>query len=113
MDEILKALRSYQLRFGNEKQLQDDVEVALRESGIPFSREHCLGKDKVDFFVSGVAVECKVDGGKTAVLEQLLRYADKPEVTAVILVTSRHTQRYGMKELRSKPFRCYWVAGVL
>lgn len=107
---IADALRSRRLRYGSERQLQDDVERVLAEIGIDFQREHRIGGDPIDFYRNGVGIECKVQGGPSAVLEQLIRYADDPAVTALILVTSRRTHRFGETALLGKPLLIVWVA---
>lgn len=113
MERIIELLKSHRLRFGLEQVLQDDVETVLASAGVPFHREYRLGKDRVDFFVDGLAIECKVDGGQTAVLEQCLRYACHDQVKGVLLVTSRRAHRFGLAQLRNKPFSVLWVAGTI
>lgn len=113
MDELLivAALRSYRLRFGSEKQLQDDVERVLRTEGIEFAREHFLGTDRIDFFCDGVGIECKVQDGPAKVLQQLVGYAAEETVTAILLVTSRRTHRFSQTAILGKPLIVVWIAG--
>lgn len=111
--DLVDLLLSHTLRFGSERQLQDDVESILSAAGIVFEREHPLAGDRIDFLVGRIGVECKVAGGGSAVLEQLLRYAARPELDSMILVTSRHTHRFQVRELNAKPFHVVWVAGIL
>lgn len=112
--DLAQHLRSYRFRFGSEKDLQDDVEMALTEAGITFSREVPLAGDRIDFLCAdGIGIECKIAGGPSVVLEQLLRYAKCPEVQALILLTSRHTHRFQATEIGGKPLIVVWVAGNL
>lgn len=111
--DLVGLLLSHTLRFGTELQLQNDVEEILTAAGIAFIREHRLAGDRIDFLAGRVGIECKVGGGPSAVPEQLLRYALRPELDALILVTSKHTHRFRFQELNGKPFRVVWVAGRL
>lgn len=113
VEEITRYLKLFRFRFGSELILQNEVERAFQSGEIAFQREYRLGKDRVDFFAEGVAIECKVSGGLPAVLEQCMRYADRDEVSGVVLVTSRQTHRSHLQELRGKPFSVVWVAGNL
>lgn len=112
--ELAKHLGAYRFRFGSEKDLQDDVQTALAEGSVRFNREVPLAGDRIDFLCNnGIGIECKIAGGPTAVLEQLLRYAACPEVKSLILLTSRHTHRFQAAEVGGKPLFVVWVAGNL
>lgn len=119
VQDMLDALRQDLLRFvypyGSELKLQNCIEAALCQTGYTFQREYINGSDRIDFLVTdgdqGIALECKIKGGPTAVLEQLLRYANLPEVDAILLVTSRHTHRFDCETLNDKPFSIAWIAG--
>lgn len=105
-------LEAFAFRFGNELDLQDDLEKALVQEGYQYIREFRLETGPIDFLVAGgIGIECKVEGGPSAVLGQLMRYAAAPELDGLILVTSRHTHRFSIRELNKKPFRVVWVAG--
>lgn len=111
--KLVELLISHTVRFGTEQQLQNDVETILTAAGLAFTREHPLAGDRIDFLCGTVGIECKVGGGPSAVIEQLLRYAGFPEVESLIFVTSRHTHRFRVRELSGKPFGVVWVAGRL
>lgn len=116
MDELVKFLRGFRYPFGTEKELQDAVETAVSGSwGVV--REYGRGADRIDFAVltgiGVVALECKVDGGPSDVLRQLLRYASRDDIAGVVLLTSRHTHRWGETTLCGKPFEVVWVGGVI
>lgn len=113
MQELVELLKSSRLRYGTERQLQDDVERLLASAGAAFTREAHLTStsERIDFLsADGVGIECKIAGGPSAILSQLIRYADDPKVTAIILVTSRRTHRFNVTELRGKPLAIVWVA---
>lgn len=113
IETLTELLQSHVLRYGTERQLQDDVERVLTAHGIDYRREYPLGNDAIDFFVQGVGIECKTQGGPSAVLEQLVRYAEQDDVQALILLTSRRTLRFDETEIMVKPFAVVWVAAHL
>lgn len=113
-DDVARVLGSYRLRFGTEKVLQDSIERVFDAERIPFVRECRTSTGPIDFLVEGsIGVECKIDGGPSAVLEQLLRYAGEPNIESLILITSRSTHRFTETALLGKPFTVIWAAGNL
>ncbi|QDT39747.1 hypothetical protein [Stratiformator vulcanicus] len=112
VDWLADEIRRHRVRFGTEREMQDDIERLLRSLLITFERESETGVGPIDFRVGRIGIECKVAGGPAAVLRQLMRYADVTDLGAIVLVTSRHTHRFTMQQLRGKPFRVVWVAGV-
>lgn len=112
IESINQLLSSHRFRFGTEIELQDGIEAVLRDAGVAYSREHRLAGDPIDFLADGgIGIECKIDGGPSAVLAQLVRYSQSPEVAGLLLVTSRHTHRFNAKEIAGMPFRVLWIAG--
>lgn len=92
--------------FANEKDLQAGLHATyVKESAVPCRREVALTKkDIVDFlFDDGVAVEVKIKGSWPLVLRQLLRYAERAEVKALVLVTAKIRLGILPDELRGKP----------
>lgn len=104
MEKLLACLKNYRYRFTSEKELQDGVELVLKNNSIDYEREYWLsGEDKIDFFVEGVGLECKVDKPVQSVLRQLHRYTHHEEVTSIILITNR-AKHLGMpSSLNGKP----------
>lgn len=88
---VIASLRKRRFNYQNEKDLQAGVEAVLKSDGFDFVREHQLGDaGVVDFFVSGfLGVELKIKGSPSEVARQLLRYAGRDEVKALVLVTGR------------------------
>ena len=89
MERIIEALRT--LRVGTtiaEHDLQNKIADALSSAGIPFSREHLLGRgSRVDFFADGVAIEVKKGKpNRHRLFSQIDRYAGYEEVEAVVIV---------------------------
>lgn len=99
------------LRFSTEeRKLADEFEQLLRMGGFEYEREFVLGeKDRLDFFVAGVAVEIKTASGYNAVLRQLGRYAEHERVEAVLLITTRSDHQKMPAALGGKPVTVYWV----
>jgi hypothetical protein len=89
-EEICAVLRGVQFHFSYEKELQDGIAQRLTAIGIAFLREVILSRgDRIDFLVDRIGIEVKVDGSLSQVVRQLWRYAQRPEISALILVTSR------------------------
>ena len=113
-------------RHADERELQERIAVALaRATGIPggvddVTREHRLdARSRPDFLVwtgaaTGIAVEVKIAGSPQDVLRQLLRYAEHPAVSGVLLVTTRSRHRGIVPaELLGKPAACLCIADYL
>ena len=114
--EITGLLRRHRIPFGTEQDMQDAVQAILNRNHVQHAREVLLSaKDRIDFLSDGshVGIECKVSGSRSAVLAQLVRYAEHAQVTALILVTSRHTHRFACDEINGKPLFVVWVGGSL
>lgn len=112
VDRVCAAFAGYRLRFGTEAMLQDDVESLLSALGWQYVREHWLvGESRIDFYLPEwrVGIECKTDGGQSAVYEQLIRYAAHPSIAGLVLVSRRRTHNLGVAALLEKPFRFHWV----
>lgn len=91
VEAIIKAINSFRIPCNTEKQMQDAVEKAFIKAGLNYVREYRFdSKNIVDFFVDGVAVECKIQGSPTSINAQLLRYASFDETNEILLVTAKH-----------------------
>lgn len=90
-ERLLHLLAGYRFRPAGELDLQEALARIFEAEGLQVLREHRLSnRDVVDFFLpEGVAVEVKVTGGTLDVARQLQRYAEHPEVLALVLVTTR------------------------
>lgn len=90
--DIVRFLQRCRLDLSTEKHLQTGIEQALESTGLPFEREKRLSeRDIPDFFVKGcVAIECKMrnKARKIDIFKQLSRYAEYPEVTAIVLASN-------------------------
>ena len=93
MEEIIQALKILRIPLvTDEYQLQDLVAEALHKGNIEFVKEARLAPYcRVDFLCKGgVAVEVKRGKPSRKVLmQQLLRYAESPHVTSILLVVEK------------------------
>ncbi len=85
-------------RAARERDLQDSIEMVLRDNGFGVERECRLSpRDRPDFLVDGcVAVEVKMRASGSAVLSQLVRYAAHGRVQAVVVATPRLSSLSGI-----------------
>jgi len=105
--EIVKALRQYRIRFGTEAFMHADVARVLNQlDQLHVCEEPLSAADRIDFYLPDThcGIECKVAGGPSEVLAQLLRYANSPSIEHLILVTSRRTHQFEQTTLAGKPF---------
>jgi len=90
MDNVINALKH--LRIGiipQEYDLQSKIASVFDESEIKYEKEYRLGKgNRVDFFTdNGVAIEVKKGKpNRTKLINQINRYAEFPEVKAIVIV---------------------------
>lgn len=101
---VVAILRHHAFHFTNERDLQDGIALVLAE--VPGVRREyiCSPRDRLDFLLpGGVGIEVKVDGSLQALTRQLHRYAERPEITALIVVTSRRSHMQVPTLLCGKP----------
>ena len=113
MDRVAELILSHRLTVNDEYELQAALGDLLGGAGIAFEREKLLGEaGRIDFFlpVGSIGLETKVAGSPSEVLEQVIRYAHRPEISGLMLVTNKDSvarmvpDRLGPKESR-KPVR--------
>lgn len=91
MDSVARLISSHRYAFGDEKALQAVMAQLFERHGVVFEREKPLLGGPIDFFLteSSIGIEVKVQGSPSKVSEQLLRYANCPELNGILLVTSK------------------------
>lgn len=107
VDEIVKSLKSLRVSpVDSEYQLQQLIARQLITSGLTFQKEYKLGpRNRVDFFTEGIAIEVKrKKPNRNQVIEQLIRYAQFSEVSAIILVIDSSIRNIP-SEVAGKPCR--------
>ncbi|MDO8983039.1 hypothetical protein [Cypionkella sp.] len=96
MSEVLLAARiaaiisRVQVSLSSEEAAHRDILAALTAEGLPARSEVRLdAKSRIDLMVEGVGIEIKVgrSHSRRDVLAQLTRYAEFPQVSAIILAT--------------------------
>lgn len=103
---LVELLKTYRYSVGSEDAFQRGVEQVLSNDGISFLREHQLGKyGRIDFYLpeTRFGIELKVKGSPSQVLRQLHRYAQCPDIAALILLTARPRLAFSRMELNGRP----------
>lgn len=90
---VVRLLRQTPLPVSTEAAMQEAVEQRLKDFLMPFEREVRMGpNNRIDFMVEGgIGIEVKTRCPRRQIHRQLARYADHPDVTALILVTGTFT----------------------
>lgn len=108
-EKVCAELTRFRFGFADENELQRGLAQALRSIGFKPEREVRLGKaGRVDLLVDGIAIEVKINGQPARVTAQLTRYAERPEVRELVLVTTRARHR-PPAELCGKPCRFLFI----
>lgn len=113
---LVMAGRIHPLYFTTEPQMHEEVARLLVRLKLVFEWEKVLGPGvRLDFFLpaSAVAIECKVEPKRGEVLRQIKRYAERPEVKAVVLMCRRPIDL--PETLSGKRVQCValWRGGLL
>lgn len=92
--ELVRSLSRPRFDLDDEKacqaQMHDWLVEQFPERKVERERRLGLGSSIADFFVEGVAIEVKMNRARPAdILAQIKRYAEWPEVSAVIVATNR------------------------
>ena len=105
--ELGELIRAYRYPIGSEVDFQRGIEDVLSRNGIPFQREHPLGRPygRIDFYLTEqrYGIEVKVKGSPSEVLRQLHRYAQCPSIAALILITGRRRLAFPPININGKP----------
>lgn len=111
---LLITLSAYRFRCRTEEDFQCSIEDVLASHQLPYLREYRLSvRDRIDFLVSTVGLEVKVNGSRSEHLRQLGRYADSPEVGTLILAASRMRFLQGLPtSIHGKPLLGLHLRGV-
>lgn len=111
-DKLCWALYNTKYHYHNEKDLQQGVGQVLSGLNLNFKPEYSLApRDRIDFLItdgSGVGIECKSNDSKggtslSAVTRQLMRYAQSPLITGLILLTTMSKHKNLPDTMNGKP----------
>ncbi|PYS34070.1 MAG: hypothetical protein DMG14_30340 [Acidobacteria bacterium] len=104
---LVEIFKTYRYQHGSEVDFQRGIEEVLRRHDITFLREHQLGPayGRIDFYIPNhkYGVELKVKGSPSEVLRQLHRYAQCPDITALILITGRRRLAFAPMNINGRP----------
>ena len=107
---------SHRFNCAREEDLQEGIRRVLVKASVPFKREFPLGDaGRIDFLVCGsIGLEVKVKGSNSEVIRQIQRYAERPEITEIVVVTTRAVHINLPSRLRGKPVTvvCLWEAAL-
>ncbi len=108
IEAVADAIRSHQISFANE----DDLQRGLYEILLPLGarREVRIGASaRFDLLVSGVVVEAKLGGSANELLRQLHRYAGLDSVSGIVAVVAKPHLAPKVISISGKPVRTVMV----
>lgn len=97
-ERVTQTLRSYIHRGQAHAHIQDSVARVLVSAGYRLRREYRFSQpERADFLVEGhVVVTVELDPCNPAVLWKLGRYAEQPEVQALVVTCPRFSSLVGL-----------------
>jgi hypothetical protein len=116
VNDLATLMRSHRFNWGCEGDLQEGIRRVLVKASVPFKREFPLGDaGRIDFLVCGsIGLEVKVEGSNSQVVRQIQRYAERPEISEIVVVTARAVHLNLPSTLRGKRVTvvCLWEAAL-
>jgi hypothetical protein len=112
--DVLRCLAAHRFDATTEERLQTAIAQALAGAGLELTREVVLAPgSRIDFLSAcGLGIEVKIDGAETAVLQQLIRYAQSERVVELVLFTTRSKHLSLPGRLRDKPLAVHFQGGL-
>jgi|SRR5579872_4853790 len=111
IDRIRKLMESYSFHFQCEDELQQSIAAMLTENKIAFEREvRITAKDRIDFMVGNIGIECKIDGAFSAVVRQLHRYAQHESIGSIMLITTKAKHLDAPQEINGKQVDVFFIS---
>lgn len=93
IDRVINAVNTVRIRQAGlqEASIHDAACAALEGHGIAYRREYIFGpRCRADIWIDGIVIEIKKQRpAHAALIGQLVRYADKPTVRAIVVVMER------------------------
>lgn len=113
IERVIAALSGARFSCTSEAELQAAVGKLLAQEGIGHAREVRLSaRDRVDFMVDGgIALELKVKTTGTALMRQLLRYAEHKDVTSIVVGSTTHHALLLPETANGKPIHAVHLRG--
>lgn len=116
-EELSKRLRGYRLPVTIEAEMQTALGNAFELEGLEYKaeviRRDGKQRDRIDFVVGRVGVECKVHCPTKALVLQLARYANWDTLDELLVVTSDGKHIQVPRVLNGKPVIVHVVRGML
>lgn len=127
LESVVEVLEAVTPNYIDEYTLQAQLADALEHARFTVTREVRLsdGISRIDLVVTvpaftldvpawSIGIEVKIDSRLSEVARQLTRYANLPELDALILVTTRSRHHHIPTEIAGKPVRLvsYITAGL-
>jgi hypothetical protein len=112
LETLLRSIRAARPSGTTEAQMQAAVQAVLDAAGVRYERERpCGSGNRLDFYLSDwrTALELKIEGGPSAVLRQLHRYAEQPDVAVLVLLTRKAAHRSLPRMLLGKPLHVLFL----
>jgi len=109
LSTFMECLRAYivsaRVRASTESELHGYLHGALdKQYGkLVRSEVRLTAADRIDFMVGRIGIELKIKGSLSDVTRQLHRYAQSPDVDALLLVTTRMKLRHMPPTMNGKP----------
>jgi len=102
---IATKLDGFKFHFNSERDLQQGIAIVLSSFlHLDWKPEVKLSRiDRIDFLVGKIGIEAKTGGSLAAVTRQLFRYAARPEISELVLVTTKASHRTLPNEINGKP----------
>jgi hypothetical protein len=111
--DLCEKIAFHRFNYRDEQQLQDGIELLLKDAEIPYEREKVLGPNsRPDFLVDGIAVEVKIKHSLADLTRQVYRYASNDAVRSIIVVTPRMRLSNLPDVLFDKPIRVVTLMGA-
>jgi hypothetical protein len=117
VETLVTRLQQYRWPMGVELDFQNAVAAWLDREHVRYRREFDLGAaGTIDFHFpdNRIGLELKVQGSPAAVMRQLQRYAQSPEIAALVLLTGRAALARCAPSLSGKPVHVVttWAGGL-
>jgi len=100
-------------RFSTDPRFPAEIEEALLLGEYAAEQEHALDEyNRVDFMLpAGIAILVKLNGSRAEVLRQVGRYAQFPQVAAILLITTQ-PEHWLPDVLNGKPMAAHTICSA-
>ena len=103
VEEIAAHISRHRFVYADERQLQEGLAALLEPDHVVEREVRLNARDRLDLLVDDtLCIETKIAGTPRSVRAQIDRYAQHPDVKAILLITSR--VRHSLpREINGKP----------